>query len=65
MLQHANRSRFILYAPYEGVSWLRLSKADPDPFLLHENLALIAALPRKLALIIVVLLHSGMRPGKI
>ena len=45
MLQHANRSRFILYAPYEGVSWLRLSKADPDPLLLHENLALIAALP--------------------
>lgn len=65
MLKLANRSQFILHAPYEGVSRLKLSKADPDPLLLHEYQALIAALPRKLALIIIVAVHTGMRPGEI
>ena len=44
MLKLANRSQFILHAPYEGVSRLKLSKADPDPLLLHEYHALIALL---------------------
>lgn len=65
MLKLANRSQFILHAPYEGVSRLKLSKNDPDPLLLHEYQALIAALPRKLALIIIVSVHTGMRPGEI
>lgn len=65
MLKLANRSQFILHAPYEGVSRLKLSKADPDPLLLHEYQALIASLPRKLALIIIVAVHTGMRPGEI
>lgn len=65
MLKLANRSQFILHAPYEGVSRLKLSKADPDPLLLHEYQALIAALPRKLALIIIVAVHTGMRPGEL
>ncbi|MDL0069428.1 site-specific integrase [Enterobacter chengduensis] len=65
MLKLANRSQFILHAPYEGVSRLKLSKADPDPLLLHEYQALIAAIPRKLALIIIVAVHTGMRPGEI
>lgn len=61
MLKLANRSQFILHAPYEGVSRRKLSKADPDPLLLHEYLTLIAALPYKLALIIIVAVHTGMR----
>ncbi|MFP9431751.1 Arm DNA-binding domain-containing protein [Enterobacter sp. LM3] len=65
MLKLAQRSQFILHAPYEGVSRLKLSKSDPDPLLLHEYQALIAALPRKLALIIIVAVHTGMRPGEI
>lgn len=65
MLKLANRSQFILHAPYVGVSRLKLSKADPDPLLLHEYQALIAALTRKLALIIIVAIHTGMRPGEI
>lgn len=65
MLKLANRSQFILHAPYEGVFRLKLSKADPDPLLLHEYQALVAALPRKLALIIIVAVHTGMRPGEI
>ena len=65
MLKLANRSQFILHAPYEGVSRLKLSKNDPDPLLLHEYQALIAALPRSQALIIIVAVHTGMRPGEI
>ncbi|WP_423061966.1 tyrosine-type recombinase/integrase [Citrobacter portucalensis] len=65
MLKLANRSQFILRAPYEGVSRLKLSKNDPDLFLLHEYQALIAALPRSQALIIFVAVHTGMRPGEI
>ncbi|WP_324280009.1 site-specific integrase [Enterobacter ludwigii] len=65
MLKLANQSQFILHAPYESVSRLKLSKADPDPLRLHEYQALIAALPRKLALIIIVAVHTGMRPGEI
>lgn len=63
MLKLANRSQFILHAPYEGVSRLKLSKNDPDPLLLHEYQALIAALPRCQALIIIVAVHTGMRPA--
>ncbi|EOT5497743.1 hypothetical protein [Citrobacter koseri] len=62
MLKLANRSQFILHAPYEGVSRLKLSKNDPDPLLLHEYQALIAALPRSQALIIIIAVHTGMRP---
>jgi integrase len=47
------------------VSRLKLSKNDPDPLLLHEYQALIAALPRSQALIIIVAVHTGMRPGEI
>lgn len=65
MLKLANRSQFILHAPYEGVSRLKLSKNDPDPLLLHEYQALIAALPRSQALIIIIAVHTGMRPGEI
>ncbi|MGN7791496.1 Arm DNA-binding domain-containing protein [Enterobacter sp. 22452] len=65
MLKLANRSQFILHAPYEGVSRLKLSKADPDPLLLHEYHALIALLPRKWVLIIIVSVHTGMRPGEV
>ncbi|MED5700024.1 site-specific integrase [Enterobacter ludwigii] len=65
MLKLANRSQFILHAPYEGVSRLKLSKADPDPLLLHEYHALIALLPRKWILIIIVSVHTGMRPGEV
>lgn len=65
MLKLANRSQFILHAPYESVSRLKLSKTNPDPLLLHEYQALIAALPRKPALIILVAVHTGMRPGEI
>ena len=65
MLKLANRSQFILHAPYEGVSRLKLSKNDPDPLLLHEYQALIAALPRSQALIIIVAVHTGMRLGEI
>lgn len=65
MLKLANRSQFILHAPYEGVSRLKLSKADPDPLLLHEYHALIALLPRKWVLIIIVSVHTGMRPGEL
>lgn len=65
MLKLANRSQFILHAPYEGVSRLKLSKADPDPLLLHEYHALIAPLPRKWVLIIIVSVHTGMRPGEV
>lgn len=65
MLKLANRSQFILHAPYEGVSRLKLSKNDPDPLLLHEYQALIAALPRNQALIIIIAVHTGMRPGEI
>ncbi|MDK9606632.1 site-specific integrase [Lelliottia wanjuensis] len=65
MLKLAQRSQFILHAPHEGVSRLKLSRPDPDPLLLHEYQALIAALPRKLALIIIVAVHTGMRPGEI
>ncbi|ENT4823018.1 TPA: site-specific integrase [Citrobacter farmeri] len=65
MLRLANRSQFILHAPYEGVSRLKLSKADPDPLLLHEYQSLIATLPRSQALIIIVAVHTGMRPGEL
>ncbi|EMC1013064.1 DUF3596 domain-containing protein [Enterobacter bugandensis] len=65
MLKLANRSQFILHAPYEGVSRLKLSKADPDPLLLHEYHALIALIPRKWVLIIIVSVHTGMRPGEV
>ncbi|MCK7294022.1 Arm DNA-binding domain-containing protein [Enterobacter kobei] len=65
MLKLANRSQFILHAPYEGVSRLKLSKAYPDPLLLHEYHALIALLPRKWVLIIIVSVHTGMRPGEV
>lgn len=65
MLKLASRSQFILHAPYEGVSRLKLSKSDPDPLLLHEYQAMMAALPRQLALIIIVAVHTGMRPGEI
>ncbi|MBN4787701.1 site-specific integrase [Enterobacter hormaechei] len=65
MLKLANRSQFILHTPYEGVSRLKLSKADPDPLLLHEYHALIAPLPRKWILIIIVSVHTGMRPGEV
>lgn len=65
MQKLANRSQFILHAPYEGVSRLKLSKADPDPLLLHEYYALIALLPRKWVLIIIVSVHTGMRPGEV
>lgn len=65
MLKLANRSQFILHAPYEGVSRLQLVKADPDPLLLHEYQALILALPHKLAFIIIVATHTGIRPGEI
>ncbi|MEB7915896.1 site-specific integrase [Enterobacter mori] len=65
MLKLANRSQFILHAPYEGVSRLKLSKADPDPLLLHEYHALIALLPRKWVFIIIVSVHTGMRPGEV
>lgn len=64
MLKLANRSQFILHAPYEGVSRLKLSKNDPDPLLLHEYQALIAALPRNQALIIIIAVHTGMRPPR-
>ncbi len=65
MLKLAQRSQFILHAPHEGVSRLKLSKPDPDPLLLHEYQALIAALPRRQALIIIVAVHTGLRPGEI
>lgn len=61
----ANRSQFILHAPYEGVSRLKLSKNDPDPLLLHKYQALITTLPRSQALIIIVAVYTGMRPGEI
>ncbi|WP_253193752.1 tyrosine-type recombinase/integrase [Citrobacter sp. A316] len=65
MLKLANRSQFILHAPYERVPRLKLSKNDPVPFLVHEYQALIAALPRNQALIIIVAVNTGMRPGEI
>ena len=63
MLKLANQSQFILHAPYEGVSRVKLSKNDPDPLLLHGYQALTAALPCSQALIIIVVVHTGMRPA--
>ncbi|MEB5748696.1 site-specific integrase [Leclercia adecarboxylata] len=65
MLKLAHRSKFITHTPYEGVTMLKVSKPDPDPLLLHEYQTFLSVLNRKHALIWILAVHTGMRPGEI
>jgi integrase len=65
MLKMANRSQIISHAPYEGVALLKVSKADPDPLLLHEYRALLSVLTGQHALIWKIAVHTGMRHGEL
>lgn len=44
ILKLANRSQFIVHAPYEGVTRLKLSKREPDPLSVDEFQALVRSM---------------------
>lgn len=65
MLKLANRSQFIVHAPYEGVSRLKLSKREPDPQPVDEFQALTLSMSGVAASILIFSVYTGMRPGEI
>lgn len=64
MLKLANRSQFIVHAPYEGVPRLKLSKRDPDPLSFAEFRTMLDALSGMTALMLTIAVYTGIRPGE-
>ena len=65
MLKLANRSQFITHSPWEGLSYLKTSKTDPDPLTLEEYQSMLATMPEKHRPIWILAVHTGMRHGEL